>query len=68
MQGQINLLDEIIVDNFDGGERMKAYIATDEWNGVSLVVFAETRAKAKEILLHTDEFDMFQNRKILEVR
>lgn len=38
---------------------MKAYTCTNDETGVGVVVFAETRGKAKAIIIHLDEFDYY---------
>lgn len=38
---------------------MKAWTAQNDWTGIGVVVFAETRGQARVLLLHSDEFDGF---------
>lgn len=37
--------------------KMKAWIATDDWSGISVIVFAETAGKAKSTVLYCDGFE-----------
>lgn len=38
---------------------MKAWSAQNDWTGIGVVVFAETRGQARALLLHSDEFEGF---------
>ena len=38
---------------------MKAWTAQNDWTGIGVVVFAETRGQARALLLHSDEFEGF---------